>query len=158
MADLLRRHGVPYYLKIDIEGNDGLCLEALEPGDLPAFVSVEAHRLEYLTTLWTKGYRQFRVVDQTRHNLSPLPPAGKTLRGRALRTALDLAQRVRTRLGVVETRFPAGSSGPVPDEAHDGWEELESVAYDWLHHRMGHHGRGTLNPGGWFDFHARRPA
>ncbi len=157
MTDLFRRHGVPYYLKVDIEGNDGLCLEALDSDDLPVFVSVEAHRLEYLATLWAKGYRHFRVVDQTRHNLSPLPPAGKSARQLALRTTLDLAQRVRARLGLVETRFPAGSSGPVPDEGQDGWEELEPVAYDWLHVRMGEPRRGTLNPQGWFDFQARRP-
>lgn len=158
MTDILERHGVPYFLKVDIEGNDGLCLAALDSDDLPVFVSVEAHRLEYLATLWAKGYRLFRVVDQTAHNLPPLPAAGKTLRQRAFRMAMVRAQQVRMRLGLVDSRFPPGSSGPVPDEGEDGWEELEPVAYNWLHYRTGHHRRGTLNPSGWFDFQARRPA
>jgi FkbM family methyltransferase len=35
LRDLLAKHGVPHYLKIDIEGYDGRCLEALEPDRLP---------------------------------------------------------------------------------------------------------------------------
>src|SRR5262245_23594285 len=39
---LLAEHGVPYYLKVDIEGSDHLCLAALRAADLPAFMSAEA--------------------------------------------------------------------------------------------------------------------
>ncbi len=62
IADLFAEFGTPYYLKIDIEGNDWFCIRDL-PGT-PLYVSVEAHRLEYLAALYSKGYHQFKVVNQ----------------------------------------------------------------------------------------------
>ncbi len=35
-SDILKMHGVPYYLKVDIEGSDLLCVRALSAHDLPA--------------------------------------------------------------------------------------------------------------------------
>jgi FkbM family methyltransferase len=67
MADLLGRFGTPYYAKIDIEGSDWHCLNDIRPDDPPQYVSVEAHRLEYLAVLYAKGYRQFKIVNQTTH-------------------------------------------------------------------------------------------
>jgi FkbM family methyltransferase len=71
-ADLLSKYGVPFYLKIDIERADFHCLLSLDPADLPKYVSIEAHELEYLFILWRLGYRKFKVIDQMRHN-SRLP-------------------------------------------------------------------------------------
>jgi FkbM family methyltransferase len=34
-SQLLAKHGVPYYLKIDIEGNDRLCVDALRVARFP---------------------------------------------------------------------------------------------------------------------------
>ena len=34
---ILDDFGVPFYLKVDIQGNDSLCVEALDHGDLPKF-------------------------------------------------------------------------------------------------------------------------
>jgi FkbM family methyltransferase len=38
---ILDDFGVPFYLKVDIQGNDSLCIEALDPGDVPKFLSIE---------------------------------------------------------------------------------------------------------------------
>ena len=38
---LLARYGVPFYLKIDIEGHDHYCLNALSAQDHPRYVSCE---------------------------------------------------------------------------------------------------------------------
>jgi FkbM family methyltransferase len=67
MAELLRRFGTPYYAKIDVEGNDWHCLNDIPVDDPPQYVSVEAHRLEYLAVLYGRGYRQFKIVNQTTH-------------------------------------------------------------------------------------------
>jgi FkbM family methyltransferase len=40
-SDILDEHGVPLYLKIDIEGNDPLCIRDLAGRPLPSFISVE---------------------------------------------------------------------------------------------------------------------
>lgn len=66
MGALIKRFGVPYYAKIDIEGADWHCLNDL-PSNPPRYVSVEAHRLEYLAVLYAKGYRRFKIVNQRTH-------------------------------------------------------------------------------------------
>jgi FkbM family methyltransferase len=66
MSALLKEFGTPYYVKIDVEGYEWPCLRDLAA--TPQYVSVEAHRLEYLAFLWSKGYRQFKVVNQNEHD------------------------------------------------------------------------------------------
>jgi FkbM family methyltransferase len=78
--DVVAEHGVPYFLKIDIEGADLLCLESfLGSADIPAYVSIESdkdswdglvHEFDVLTKL---GYRAFKVVPQHKV-LSQVPP------------------------------------------------------------------------------------
>jgi FkbM family methyltransferase len=114
IADLFARFGTPYYLKIDIEGHDWFCIRDMPA--TPPYVSIEAHRLEYLAVLYVKGYRQFKVVNQADH-------------------------------------FPNSWSGPVSD-TYSEWDTLETVAYDWLHVRLGRLERSSLG-NGWFDFHAK---
>jgi FkbM family methyltransferase len=65
MSALFAEFGTPYYVKIDVEGYEWICLKDLAA--TPQYVSVEAHRLEYLALLWAKGYRQFKVVNQNTH-------------------------------------------------------------------------------------------
>lgn len=69
--DLLRAHGIPYYLKIDIEGADMLCIKALEKCESkPQYVSVESEKLHWpdlineFNILDQLGYRKFNIVNQ----------------------------------------------------------------------------------------------
>jgi hypothetical protein len=69
--EVLRTHGVPHYLKIDIEGCDRVCLEALRRfQERPDYLSFESEtstfadneeEIELLTGL---GYSAFQLVDQ----------------------------------------------------------------------------------------------
>lgn len=69
-SSLIDQFGVPYYLKIDIEGADLLCLEDLKKSqDRPNFVSIErqpflSDQLRELRLLKALGYTRFKVVDQ----------------------------------------------------------------------------------------------
>lgn len=85
-GDVLREFGMPYYLKVDIEGYDMLCVRGLrEFQDRPAFVSIESRVsvneaaaravLDELAELWKLGYRAFRYVDQSRGEC-PVPVSG----------------------------------------------------------------------------------
>lgn len=103
---LLDRHGVPFYLKIDIEGADGLCLSSLSPDDLPTYVSIESHTADYVDRLSQLGYRHFKLVDQTRH--SP---------------------RVLQRVGLA--RFPVGTSGRFGESTHGRWQSADQVVQAW---------------------------
>jgi FkbM family methyltransferase len=68
--DILDECGTPYYLKIDIEGSDLLCLNALRRRELPKYLSFEAEVdsmdqvFNQLSVLWNLGYRQFKFVNQ----------------------------------------------------------------------------------------------
>jgi FkbM family methyltransferase len=72
-ADLLNEYGVPYYLKIDIEGADPLCLEALlrQPGR-PKFISLESSTTSFdevkieFSLFDQLGYRKFKIIPQHR--------------------------------------------------------------------------------------------
>jgi FkbM family methyltransferase len=152
LTTLFQEFGVPYYLKCDIEGADIHCLRALDARGLPAYVSVEAHSLEYLSILFSLGYRHFKCLDQLSHN-APQALSNERVLERALRWFDHQRGRVRRQLG--RERFPLSSSGPFGEETPGPWRSFEEVAYDWLHFRMGQRKRGTLNPRGWFDFHAR---
>jgi FkbM family methyltransferase len=152
LTDLLDKHGTPVYLKIDIERADGVCLDALiGRRELPRFVSVEAHELDYLCRLWMAGYRRFKVVDQTGHNW-PRLVSNESVLGRVRQFGWHYVSRFRSRRGGLQ--FAPGSSGPFGDATPGDWQDLETVAYEWLHFQTGHRRRGTLNPRGWFDFHA----
>jgi FkbM family methyltransferase len=108
-GEILRQYGVPYYLKVDIEGADLLCLKALaEFGDRPKYLSIEAEvdilsgiRHE-ITTLRGLGYAKFKIVRQGHvpQQSCPFPAReGK----------------------FVEYKFPYGSSGMFGEEAPGEW-------------------------------------
>lgn len=60
--------GMPHYLKLDIEGAETGCFQALSrlPGgmQLPQFVSAEITQLDYLDYLNNLGYKGFKLVRQ----------------------------------------------------------------------------------------------
>jgi hypothetical protein len=73
--EIIEQFGMPYYLKIDIEGMDLVCVKALHHfPDRPKYLSLETAATsgvaEYhqafaeLAELWTHGYRSFKYIDQ----------------------------------------------------------------------------------------------
>ena len=64
---LIKEFGVPFYLKIDIEGNDRNCLNDLlfqSPTARPKYISVEAGTIQNIHLLFKAGYTMFKVVNQ----------------------------------------------------------------------------------------------
>jgi FkbM family methyltransferase len=78
---LIEQYGVPYYLKIDIEGADMLCAESLTVPDVPRYLSIESDKLDWsallheFDVLRDRGYRRFKVVGQHRvpKQVPPIP-------------------------------------------------------------------------------------
>ena len=70
-SNVLREYGMPYYMKIDIEGSDMICVRALRDfPKRPDYISIESskislndvrHELDILESL---GYDAFQVVQQ----------------------------------------------------------------------------------------------
>jgi len=63
-APILTRYGVPFYLKVDIEGGEAVVLRDLSRNDLPQYISVEMWGIDSICLLHALGYRKFKVVDQ----------------------------------------------------------------------------------------------
>lgn len=161
----LERHGVPYYLKVDIEGADLLCLESLRHAPArPVYASLEADlgsmaaiegELDLMEEL---GFDSFVAVPQDN-----IPDSQITTRG------LDGS--------VVRHRFELNASGPFGDDV-EGWASRAQTTERYRrivrrHRRFDHRsplgrfaaGRHLLHltgraigvplPG-WYDTHARR--
>lgn len=167
--DVLHEVGIPYYLKVDIQGFDILCVRALHGFDeRPAYVSIESSivsaepRLGFdeifgeLAELWTLGYRRFKYVNQMRFQQLP----NLALEGRSF----------------VQPVAGVEASGSFGKETPGTWETVErAILRGWalrLQQELGgHRGRwADLPPGllyrgfrsrvlkrptGFFDLHAQ---
>lgn len=163
-AGILREHGIPFYLKIDIEGADLMCVRALSGlANVPPYLSLELTMLtperafEVLAQLFLLGYRRFKLVDQAR--LPELDAAGEP--------------------------FELGMSGPFGEESPGRWHEAADVwrriqrclrterhlagrrHRAWIYNGLSRlpsrrqnlrRWRATITTNSWFDLHAALPA
>ena len=167
-SDVLAQHGVPYFLKVDIEGSDMLPIRALRQAQgRPQFVSIEscvtAYKPEFeqvfdeLAELWSLGYRSFKYVNQ------------RTLA--RIRLPMDPLEGA-----YADTSFSGHSSGPFGRETPGKWLTARQALL-WAemlrvrHNFGGYGGRWTDTRVGcayasvrnaitgnerpWYDLHAR---
>lgn len=169
-GDLFRQHGVPHYLKVDIENADHFCLEAIREVGLPSYLSLELSDEAPIDACRALGYQRFMLVEQS--SLLPIddwsgPLGWKAQFPRILTThrawpyrlirKLVGYQRIRA-LGQRSRRFPGrdfpiGSSGEFGPNLTGTWISAELVKELWRrHHRhWTSHGREF-----WCDLHASR--
>jgi len=126
--EVLSKYGVPYYLKIDVEGADVLCLEGLtKNSDRPKFVSIESekrswHALLYEFELFKRlGYSRFKIVDQEQITRQKSPdPAVEGC--------------------YVSNRFEPGSSGLFGEELPGKWlttrQAIRRYRFIFLRYRL----------------------
>jgi FkbM family methyltransferase len=62
--EIFAEYGVPFYLKVDIEGNDIICCNQLSSSNKPKYVSVEMSQMELLLRLRDLGYDRFKLISQ----------------------------------------------------------------------------------------------
>ncbi|HTC09363.1 MAG TPA: FkbM family methyltransferase [Acetobacteraceae bacterium] len=131
MAEVFEKFGMPFYLKIDIEGADGLVLDALRNfEDRPQYISIEANTVDIsslardLETLSDLGYKQFRLVPQ--QNIGGTVVRTRTLRGEP-----------------IEHVFADGASGVFGDELLGVWIDRDAVVASF-----------SSQFDGWQDIHA----
>lgn len=77
LAELIARHGVPRYMKIDIEGADRMVLRHLAAlGVRPDFLSIEEYGVTAFEDLAACGYTRFNIVPQNDKSwqVPPQPP------------------------------------------------------------------------------------
>lgn len=158
---LVRRHGVPDYCKIDIEGHDVLCLRQLEPGIAPPYISVEMdHEGDLIGEMLRLDYQGFKVISQ--RTLSPASPwlasVVYPLPDRVKRLVRRADQKLRGRRRDGAWTFPTGSSGAFAEKTPGAWlpaDPARAVCAALASLDRRHDGQGLED---WFDIHARRQA
>lgn len=164
MEDAFARHGVPHYLKIDVEGVDTLVLEALSrQEDRPAYISIESSMEAFgaveaeFDLLERLGYGAFNLLQQ------------ETVPGTELRTT-DRGGRALVHV------FPDHASGPFGGDLPQPWRNRTEIARAYrrvftryrlfghgapLRRLLGARGMRVLSRlagrplPGWYDTHAR---
>lgn len=162
-VSLFQKYGIPYYMKIDIEGADLLCLKALQLMEQRCpFVSIESDKTswrclkEEFALLDELGYRRFKVVAQHKVHTQVCPQPSREG-------------------SYVAHRFVGGESGLFGEEAPGRWLSRRAAlaVYRLIFVRYALLGdRGLLSRGplrvvkrslerfgigpGWYDTHAGR--
>jgi FkbM family methyltransferase len=113
-SECLKQFGVPYYLKIDIEGMDVICLKSLKDfTERPDYISIESEKvsfdklMEEFRIFKELGYDSFQVVNQSKITSNKEP--GNTAEGNYL-----------------NYQFQEGASGLFgKDLSKDDWKSFE---------------------------------
>lgn len=163
--EVLAEYGTPYYLKVDIEGSDSLCLEGLKKvSDRPKYISIEPDQKsiesakEQISLMQSLGYDRFMLVNQALLKRVKCP--------------------VPAREGVtLDWQFSTLSSGPFGQDLQGEWVDADELIsrFKKLLFKQSLFGREggwqgrwcdtfleklyyKLNPEklGWYDFHAQK--
>lgn len=160
---ILNTYGVPYYLKVDIEGCDHLCLEGLlGESSTPKHISIESVKTSWQDLLRefelfrSLGFTQFKVVNQKNvpNQICPRPALEGTY---------------------VNHSFSKGDSGLFGEESPGQWlpESRALLSYKLIFFKYWLYGNNGVFPNlhiktrqwpklskfvhpGWYDTHAKR--
>jgi len=145
VADLVREHGMPYYLKADIQGAEIACLQSLaELAERPAWLSVSAgtdvlrvgafeHVREQMRLLEQLGYDRFKIIAQQETRLQSCP--NPALEG-----------------DYVDYRFSHGSSGLFGRELPGEWIDADTALTEHRKIVTGYRFAGhSRSPAAWFN-------
>jgi FkbM family methyltransferase len=118
-ASVIQKTGMPYYMKIDIEGADIHCLEVLKSFDTkPAFLSIEAieqnidNQKKQINLLCELGFDRFKAIQQARMHRRTLP-------------------EVSSEGSSLEHHFAKGSSGPFGSDLEGQWRTADEILADY---------------------------
>jgi len=169
---IIFEHGVPYYLKVDIEGHDYLCIKGLDKNNLPKYMSVEVNDISLIHDLAKKGFTRFKIIFQ--YNLAhlDLPPNKffeRWLWSYKLRKWNSFPMKVFRKLGgsklirrIDKLAVPAyskqckqGTSGNFGEALGGEWYDLKKTVgiYEY-YYKLFHQLPDKKDYGFWIDVHA----
>jgi FkbM family methyltransferase len=126
-AGILRRTGIPHYMKIDIEGADMACVKALKQFEVrPNYISIESSKTSLasikreLHCLVDLGYNSFQAVEQSSVPSTHTPP-NPAREG-----------------NYVAHRFQYGSSGLFGSELSGKWKSYRQIVNQYWIVRLGY--------------------
>ena len=171
--EIVKEKGIPYYMKIDIEGNDILCLTSLQNCvEKPKYISLEVNSIHLVFKLAELGYTKFKIIDQQCF----LPLEIPTLKEyKIYRWHTEFQQSLNIFIRVIRKLFgktinklfernykhlftynhPFGSSGPFGENLPGRWLDFEEALKVYLHYKAQHE-KSKRNSGYnyWIDIHA----
>lgn len=145
---IFEEYGIPYYLKVDIEGYDYLSIKDIPAtGDKPKYVSFECSNIEWLDILKDKGYTKFKLINQLSHSDMSLAKERNPLYIFYLR----VLYAVKRKFTFLPFKYPDGSSGTFGENLTGKWD-----SYDEIKKKCNtfYRSNNPVNPISWFDFHA----
>ena len=151
MEDLLIKYGIPFYLKIDIESYDTLCLESLfNFKKLPEYISCEASSIKNIELLNTLGYSKFKLINQSWFH----KPINMNMEKNIFFPYFNLVINIfRKRLAYIfNFKYPVGSSGPFAENSKGNWlsyDQVKNLFLEFYSNEIG------INKQSWFDIHAK---
>jgi FkbM family methyltransferase len=123
----IKEHGMPYYMKIDIEGSDMVCLNALRRfRERPDYISIESDKTSFskirheIDLLGELGYHSFQAIEQSGIPMSlspPFPPREGTYAAQS---------------------FELGSSGLFGAELEGDWKSKNQILRQYRVIRIGY--------------------
>ena len=151
---ILHQYGTPYYMKIDIEGYDPICINGIELAEhVPAYISCEASSLDCLEALIKKGYTKFKLINQAR-NFTPFNLAQET--NSFINFIQQKWNRAKLRLQkFIPFKYHFGTSGPFGENTPGPWRDAAYIreAYDQFYSKEFNQ---PINGISWFDIHAKK--
>jgi len=173
MAEIFQNYGVPWYVKVDIEGADEVVVSALSPQTAPKYFSCELrHNSPAVDVLSRCGYTAFKLINQETFTQS-LPIFEHEMALRALRKVSMRFPPVRAWIAGwpdglrpkktlwdtfrARCRYPFSTyaSGPFGEETEGRWLSVEEMKRR-LDHVFAQYTRAGLVENFWYDLHARR--
>lgn len=159
IMDVISEFGVADYMKIDIQGYDGICIAGLTEAAAPPYISIELDLVrgeQDIARLASLGYRGFKVICQSTawhqvttsniwfYRLGPRHPLVRP--PKRLRTGI--AHRLHGRI--------VGESGPWGEKTSGRWHSVDhALAVRHLLHEIDEHLRNA-GASWWFDIHAKK--
>jgi FkbM family methyltransferase len=158
IMDIVDEFGVADYMKIDIEGNDRICIAGLTEAAAPPYISIEMDREEGdkdIQRLAELGYRDFKLICQNNawHQVTM-----RNVRFYELDPNHFIIRRVwRLRRAAARWRGRRmGESGPWGEKTSGSWHSLDHAHAVW----RSLHELDKQTPfdglGWWFDVHAKK--
>lgn len=129
ISKIFNQYGMPYYLKIDIEGKDETVISPLSDFiDKPKYISFEGGNFNTLELLLKFNYKLFKIIDQSKYYEWKCPEI--SLEG-----------------NYVDYKFPLGSSGLFGEETEGCWLDIDEAKSKISYYKS--------NNAGWLDVHAK---
>ncbi len=153
-ASIFEEYGTPYYLKIDIEGYDPICINGINTTvEVPPYISCEASSLECLDALIAKGYTRFKLINQAR-NFTAFDL--NTEKNNLQNFIQHKWNRAKIRLQkFIPFNYKYGTSGPFAENTPGEWMDADYIRTAY-HQFYSKDTNQPINGLSWFDIHAKQ--